>query len=159
MKILLVISLIICVILLVAGCQWKAGPSEGIYEGLDNLAGNLGSSQITQDDDLIGSRSCGADTYSGNYNAVCTGQTGREVIFGGASIEDRILRCYGKVSTESGEANIRIRLNGEINYLPLDPDGTFETELHMRSGGNYVMIDYTDFVGTVEMTCEYVDES
>lgn len=28
----------------------------------------------------------------------------------------------------------------------------------MRSGGNYVMIDYTDFAGAVEMTCEYVDE-
>lgn len=36
--------------------------------------------------------------------------------------------------------------------------GCFETELYLRSGGNYVMIDFTDFVGTVEMTCEYLNE-
>lgn len=158
MKILLVISLIICVILLVAGCQWKAGPSGGIYEGLDNLAGNLGSSQITKDDDLIGTRSCATDSYAGSYHAECTGQTGRDVIFGGASIEDRVLYCSGKISTESGDACVRIRLNQEVYLRPLDPEGCFETELHLRSGGNYVMIDFTDFVGTVEMTCEYLNE-
>lgn len=158
MKTFLIIPIILCVLLLATGCQWKNGPSVGIYEGLDNLAGNLGSSQITKDDDLIGNRCCATDSYSGSYHAECSGQTGRDVIFGGASIEDRVLLCSGKVSTESGDACVRIRLNQEVYLLPLDPEGCFETELYLRSGGNYVMIDFTDFVGTVEMTCEYLNE-
>lgn len=40
-----------------------------------------------------------------------------------------------------------------------DEDGYFETELRCTSGGNYVMVDYEDFAGTVEMTCEYSDET
>ena len=158
MKTLLIISLIMCVLLLAAGCQWKGGPSGGIYEGLDKLAGNLGSSQITKDDTLIGMRSYSGDEYTGAYSSDCDGQTGRDVVFGGASIEDRVLHCSGKISTESGEACVRIRLNQEVYLLPLDPDGCFDTELRLRSGGNYIMIDYTDFVGTVEMTSEYLNE-
>ena len=158
MKALLIISLVLCVILLATGCQWKGGPSGGIYEGLDKLAGNLGSSQITEDDTLIGHRSCAEDAYTGTYSSDCDGQTGRDVIFGGASIENRVLHCYGKISTESGEASVRIRLNQEVYLLPLDQDGCFETELHVQSGGNYVMIDYTVFAGTVEITCEYLNE-
>ncbi len=158
MKVLLIISLALCVILLATGCQWKGGPSGGIYEGLEELAGNLGSSQITQDDTLIGHRSYAGDEYTGAYSSDCDGQTGRDVVFGGASIENRVLRCYGKISTESGEARVRIRLNQEVYLLSLDQDGCFETELHLHSGGNYVMIDYTDFAGTVEMTCEYITE-
>lgn len=158
MKTLLIISLVLCVLLLASGCQWKGGPSGGIYEGLDKLAGNLGSSQITKDDMLIGQRSITADAYTGTYSSAGDGQTGRDVVFGGASIEDRVLHCFGEISTESGEACVRIRLNQEVYLLPLDPDGRFETELYLHSGGNYVMIDYTDFVGTVEMTCEYLNE-
>lgn len=157
MKMLLIISLILCVILLATGCQWKGGLSGGIYEGLDRLAGNLGSSQITGDDALIGQRSNSEDAYSGNYFADCASQTGCDVVFGGASIEDRVLRCYGNVSAKSGEACVRIRLNEEVYLLPLAPDSCFDTELHLKSGGNYVMVDYHDFVGTVEMTCEYVN--
>lgn len=158
MKTVLIISLVLCFLLLVVGCQWKGGPSGGIYEGIDRLAGNLGSSQITQDDSMIGQRSKAEDAYSGTYTSNCSGQTGRDVVFGGASIEDRVVHCYGRISSKSGEASVRVRLNQDVYLLPLDPDGRFDTELHLRSGGNYVMIDYTDFVGTVEMTCEYLDE-
>lgn len=158
MKTVLIITLVLCLLLLVSGCQWKGGPVGGIYEGLDSLAGNLGSTQITRDDALIGQRSVDEDSYSGIYTSSCSGQTGRDVVFGGASIEDRVVHCYGRISSESGDANVRIRLNQEVYLLPLDPDGCFETDLHLRSGGNFIMIDYTDFVGTVEMTCEYVNE-
>ena len=124
---------------------------------LDGFAAMLGSLEITEDEDLIGQRSRGRDDYVGGYSADCTGQTGRDVVFGGGSIQERTLRCYGMIAAESGSATVRIRLNEEVVILEPDEKGCFDTELHLWSGGNYVMVDYEDFTGTVQMTCEYTD--
>ena len=37
-------------------------------------------------------------------------------------------------------------------------DGYFETTLKLDNGGNYIMVIYEDFSGTMEMTCEYMDD-
>ena len=118
---------------------------------LDGLAGKLGASQITADADLLGERVCQGDAYTGNYLAECDGGTGRDVIFGGGSTESRRLQVSGRVLAESGKAVVRIRMNDEVVELETDGDGRFEVELSLKSGGNYIMVDYRDFTGTVVM--------
>lgn len=160
MKHLFLFFLMAGLLLGMTGCDLKDMEPEEMQDFLDGVVEDIGNSQITGDADLIGIRVLkdSTDAYAGAYTAECQSVTGRDVIFGGASIEDWVLLCSGKVSTESGDACVRIRLNQEVYLLPLDPEGRFETELYMHSGGNYVMIDYTDFVGTVEMTSENLNE-
>lgn len=106
---------------------------------------------------IIGVRVLGEDAYAGSYTADCKNNTGRDVIFGGASIEERSIKVYGTVKIESGAAMVRIRLNDDVIELETDGQGFFETELNLSTGGNYVMVVYEDFSGTVEMNSEYVE--
>ena len=128
---------------------------KGSLEGLEEWAGKLGQTQITDGKDLIGSREAGIDDYIGSYEAECEDDSGRDVIFGGASTKERTLCVSGTVRTESGSATVRIRLNDEVIELTPDENGDFETELSLESGGNYIMVLYEDFTGTVELRSAY----
>lgn len=129
-------------------------------EFLDGVVEDIVDSQVTDDDDLIGQRLLiDNDSYVGEYTAECSHMTGRDVVFGGASIHNRDLFLSGHIETESGNATVRIRMNSEVVELEPDADGYFETTLKLNNGGNYIMVVYEDFSGTVEMNSEYLDET
>lgn len=129
--------------------------TDQVVDFLEGVTENLGSSQITSDKELIGERLCATDAYTGRYLSDCDRSTGKDVVFGGASIESRKLYLSGCIITYSGQAVIRIRMNDEVIELEPDEDGYFETELSLDSGGNYIMVRYTDFTGTVDLTAGY----
>ena len=131
-----------------------------MQELLDGVVENIGDSQVTDDDDLIGARLLvDDDSYVGEYTAECSHMTGRDVVFGGASIHDRALFLSGHIETESGKATVRIRMNSEVVELEPDADGHFETTLKLDNGGNYIMVIYDVFSGVVEMNSEYLDDT
>lgn len=147
-----------CVILLALVCSLTACKhlsGTELYTWAESWTEQLGHSQITADDSLIGTRVFGDDTYCGTYQAECTGVTGKNVIFGGAALSDRTLNLSGTIHSQGGSAVIRIRLNGEIILLEPDDTGAFATQLFLESGGNYIMVQYEDFSGTVTLTSEY----
>lgn len=132
---------------------------ETMQEFLDGVVENIGDNQITDDDDLIGARLLvDDDSYVGEYTAECSHMTGRDVVFGGASIHNRALFLSSHINAESGKATVRIRMNSEVIELEPDADGYFETTLKLDNGGNYIMVIYEDFSGMLKMTCEYMDE-
>ena len=154
------IFLLLTVLLLsLTGCRSNFMEPEAMQDFLDGVVENIGDSQITDDDDLIGERLLvDDDSYVGEYTAECSHMTGRDVVFGGASIHNRDLFLSGHIETESGNATVRIRMNSEVVELEPDADGYFETTLKLNNGGNYIMVVYEDFSGTVEMNSEYMDE-
>lgn len=158
MKYLITMSLLVCVLFCLTGCRLNYMEPEEVATYLDGIVGKIGDSQITEDDDLIGQRDLSDDAYCGTYIADCNNQTGRDVIFGGASTHERVLLCYGSVQADAGTVELRIRLNDEVTILRTDEVGKFETELHLKSGGNYIIIDYSDFSGSIEMCCEYIED-
>ncbi len=154
------IFLLLTVLLLsLTGCRSNFMEPEAMQDFLDGVVENIGDSQITDDDDLIGARLLvDDDSYVGEYTAECSHMTGRDVVFGGASIHNRDLFLSGHIETESGNATVRIRMNSEVVELEPDADGHFETTLKLDNGGNYIMMIYEDFSGMLKMTCEYMDE-
>lgn len=158
MKYLTTAILVVCVMLCLSGCRLNYMEPSEMDAYLDGVAGKIGASQITEDDDLIGQRDLSDDAYCGSYIANCNHQTGRDIFFGGASTHECVLFCHGSVQADAGTAEIRIRLNDEVIILQTDEAGNFETELHLKSGGNYIMVDYSNFTGSVEMFCEYIKE-
>lgn len=123
----------------------------------DQAVGALGQSQITKDKNLIGTRVTEKDDYTGYYYADCKKKTGRDVVFGGASVENRTVRVFGSVQTTKGTAALRIRLGEDVEYLEVDEDGFFDETLLFDGGGNYVMVEYDDFTGEVHLCAEYVN--
>lgn len=158
MKHLIIYFLLAGLLLSLAGCRLNYMEPEEMQDFLDGVVENIGDSQITDDEDLIGTRMLAdsADAYTGEYTAKCKSVTGRDVIFGGASIHNRELFLSGAVQAESGSAAIRIRLNMDVFELEPDDAGHFETTLKLDNGGNYIMVVYEDFSGSVDLTCEYV---
>ena len=152
MKRVILVLLMLCMLFSISACKID---SDRLYNFLDNMAEDLGSHQITESKDLIGSRILNEDAYTGNYQAHCDGNTGRDVIFGGGSIESKKLHIYGVIHTNTGKATVRIRLNEDIKELSVKEDGSFETQLSLDSGGNYIMLDYEDFSGDIELNSEY----
>ena len=155
-----IIFLLLTVLLLsLTGCRSNFMEPEEMKEFLDGVVEDIGDSQVTDDDDLIGARLLvDDDSYVGEYTAECSHMTGRDVVFGGASIHNRDLFLSGHIETESGNATVRIRMNSEVVELEPDADGYFETTLKLDNGGNYIMVIYEDFSGMLKMTCEYMDE-
>lgn len=144
-------AILCCMVFPLTACGFHRVNSWEWLEIMDNVAGVLGASQITGDEELFGERVCHDDAYVGSYMAQCQGGTGKDVVFGGGSIETRRLQVYGRILTEAGQATVRIRMNEEVVSLETDEEGRFETELRLKSGGNYIMVDYEDFTGTVEL--------
>ena len=124
-----IIFLLLTVLLLsLTGCRSNFMEPEAMQDFLDGVVENIGDSQITDDDDLIGARLLvDDDSYVGEYTAECNHMTGRDVVFGGASIHNRDLFLSGHIETESGNATVRIRMNSEVIELEPDDDGYFET--------------------------------
>ena len=161
MKQLITYLLLTGLILGLAGCRLNYMEPEEMQDFLDGVVENIGDSQITDDEDLIGTRTLADsdDSYAGEYTAECESVTGRDVVFGGASIRNRDLFLSGHIETESGKATVRIRMNDEVVELEPDADGHFETALKLDNGGNYIMVIYEDFSGVVEMNSEYLNET
>ena len=155
------IFLLLTVLLLsLTGCRSNFMEPEAMQDFLDGVVENIGDSQITDDDDLIGARLVvDDDSYVGEYTAESSHMTGRDVVFGGASIHNRDLFLSGHIETESGNATVRIRMNSEVIELEPDADGHFETTLKLDNGGNYIMVIYDVFSGVVEMNSEYLDDT
>lgn len=147
-------KLLMCCLALILTLSLSAC-GKGDLERLEDWANKLGQTQITDSKDLIGNREVFIDDYAGLYEAACEEDSGRDVIFGGASTEERTLYVSGNIKTESGSASVRIRLNKEVMVLTPDENGNFETKLSLESGGNYIMVLYEEFTGTVELRSTY----
>ena len=159
MKHVIIFLLLTSLLLSLTGCRSNFMEPEAMQDFLDGVVEDIGDSQVTDDDDLIGARLLvDDDSYVGEYTAECSHMTGRDVVFGGASIHNRDLFLSGHIETESGNATVRIRMNSEVIELEPDADGHFETTLKLDNGGNYIMVIYEDFSGMLKMTCEYMDE-
>ena len=159
MKRAIVFLLLTSLLLSLNGCKFNYMEPEEMKEFLDGVVENIGDNQITDDDDLSGARlMVDDDSYVGEYTAESSHMTGRDVVFGGASIHNRALFLSGHIDAESGKATVRIRMNSEVIELEPDADGYFETTLKLDNGGNYIMMIYEDFSGMLKMTCEYMDE-
>lgn len=124
MKIVIAGALLICVLTVLAGCTDWNDNSDGIkiIEQVKDWTETLGKKQITKYSDLCGERILEqeGDYYSGSYIAQTERMEGREVIFGGASVENRTVICSGNIETKSGSVAIRVRMNEEVIYLSPD---------------------------------------
>lgn len=156
MKHILSFLLIVTLLTGLTGCSLNNMEPEEIAGFWDDVVENIGDSQITDDEDLIGERTLidSADSYVGEYSVECSYITGRDVIFGDASIHNKDLYLSGNIQTEDGTAKIRIRQNNEVTELEPDTAGNFSVTLELLSGGNYIMVVYEDFTGSIEMNCE-----
>ncbi len=157
MKKVILIGLLFAIVMSLTACDWKAAAPDELHDTIDDVVGWLGSGQRSKEEELIGMREAGEDAFSGTYQANPEKVTGRDVVFGGSSILTRNVKVKGTIQTETGSAAVRVRMNDEVISLTPDAAGKVETELHFVSGGNYIMVDYREFTGTVDLICTVLE--
>lgn len=143
---------------LLSSCGWAPQDTQKALERMEGVVSVIGSSQITSDRDLIGQRIQGEDDYTGSYTAAGYIAGGRDVIFGGASLRPRDLHLTGWAKREQGEARLRVREGSEARYIEPDAYGGYDVLLTLDSGGLYIMMDYQEFGGCVELTVVPAEE-
>lgn len=151
------LAIFIAAVIILGAVEVVRKPSaQQIVDDFDSIVHVISLTQITRDSKLIGKREkVGRDTYIGSYSSSCISEYGRDVVFGGASVKDRKIKLKVKILTESGAASVRVRTGSDVKEYSVDEDGNFEQTFNFDSGGNYAMIIYNNFTGTVEMTSEY----
>ncbi len=147
-------AVVVVLLIAVSGCRMLEFSKQSILESYDNALSSLGRYCLTEDECLSGSRSFAGDDYTGSYVAQYHGQSGREVVFGGTSIEERSLRISGRVVVSQGSAELCVRLGTAVVLLEPGQDGCFDSEVRLTGGSNYVVLDYESFTGSVELAVE-----
>lgn len=113
----------------------------------DTVVEAFGEVPITPDILLIGKRDS-EDSYTGIYTADCDRKTGRDVVFGGTSVEPRVIYITAMTACKNGYAAITVESGGSKRVLSPDGSGVIEAEVTV-SGSFYVTVFYEGFSGTV----------
>lgn len=159
MKKMISLLLILCLLFGFAACQKKEPDPQKVLNVYEKFVEACGKTQVSEDKKLQGERHLSEDAYVGSYLATCEKANGREVIFGGGSLKERTVFLHGTLKTQSGKATLSVRLGEKKQEIPVNEDGSFETVLEMQGGGNYIMLDYADFNGTVTLYADYRKEA
>lgn len=150
-----IITIILCIIVMLCAMVFQVVEVEDIVNFYTSTVEYLGSRQLTSKINLIGERYNKQDDYTGSYKCSADDVTGRDVIYGGCSVDKIKLNLKGKADTQSGELKIRIRYGYEVDYVTINDDGSFDELLEFDGGGNYIIIEYQDFTGEINLLTEY----
>ena len=122
-------------LLLTLVCSVGCGGKADLLHGYEKVVSSMGSLARTSEHKLIGTRTCGSDNYTGAYAATCRQARGKDVVFGGCSLQARRLQVTGSVACQSGFVQLIVK-NG--------------------SGGDwYLSVEYADFSGSVTLCSAY----
>lgn len=146
-KIFLICMLLLCCVL--SGCT-----KDGILNHFNDAVQKMGSTALTSNFSLKGTKEKGEDDYTGTYQAEYKKFTGTEYLFGGTSIE----REAGKEVTVtctlksiSGTAKLFWLSGSDDAKTLLETDGTYTETITLPDGGNYIGIECEDFTGSLDL--------
>ena len=151
-----IITIIVCLIVILSAVFFQAVGTQNIVDGYAHIVEFLGQSQLTSKLNMIGERYNENDDYTGGYMCNAENVTGQDVAYGGCSIEQVKIKLKGKINVHSGDVNIRIRCGSEVSDVIVDENGCFDEQLEFNGGGNYIMVQYKDFTGDIDMQTEYI---
>lgn len=142
------------IIILILICFFTISCSkDDIIKNYDNLNKTLGDLSLTKDNSLKGIRNFGIDHYVGTYKVEYKNFSGKEILFGGTTIErkkDNNIKINIEVNDSKG--NLEIIMNTKNNEQVLaTKDGIYEYEFNVQDGSNYLLIAGTKYSGKINI--------
>ena len=121
-------------LLLTLVCSVGCGGKADLLHGYEKVVSSMGSLARTSEHKLIGTRTCGSDNYTGAYAATCRQARGKDVVFGGCSLQARRLQVTGSVACQSGFVQLIVKNGSDELWLTPDANGNISQEI-TGSGG------------------------
>lgn len=141
---------VLLALLMLTGCDEIKDNTIGKIDELSKRAGDL---ILTSDARLVGKRTYGKDHYTGSYQAYYDVFTGEETLFGGTTLnraEGDNISLRVSVERVSGQISIIANLKEQEKVLVSDA-GTYEFNLNVKDGSNYVLVKASDFTGKLQI--------
>lgn len=144
-------------LLLTLVCSVGCGGKANLLHGYEKVVSSMGSLARTSEHKLIGTRTCGSDDYTGAYAATCRQARGKDVVFGGCSLQARRLQVTGSVACQSGFVQLIVKNGSDELWLTPDANGNISQEITGSGGDWYLSVEYTDFSGSVTLCSAYAE--
>ncbi len=149
-KVLLILITIISITLCV-GCS-----KDDILNTYDKTNRIIGDLNLTRDYRLKGNRSFGIDHYVGSYKVEYKNFKGKEIVFGGTTIErvnGNIIHINLEITNSKGNIKIYMMLKNKKEILATS-DGSYKYEFNIKDGSNYLMIKTENYSGNIKIDIE-----
>ena len=148
-------KLLYLMIVSVIGCFMMVGcTKDEVLKTYNDTIQIAGSSLITNETSLKGTKEKGIDDYTGTYQADYTKFSGTEYLFGGTSIEREAgkqvtVTCTLKIT--SGTAKLFWLSGSDEAKTLIETDGTYTETITLPDGGNYIGIECENFTGSLDL--------
>lgn len=145
------ILLIVIILVLCSGCSKNT-----VISLYDNVTKTIGDLCLTNDILLQGKRKFGIDHYVGSYDVVYKNSSSREVLFGGTTIERKNGSTINvKIDVDSIKGDIKvIMVSGIKKNVIADDTGTYEFDINVKDGSNYLIIKTNNYSGSVKVNID-----
>lgn len=120
-----------------------------IYKDVNERLGDI---VLTNKSKLKGIREYGSDHYTGSYKVTYDNFSGKEVIFGGTTIErdENVIHIKMVIEESKGNLQVIMKLKEKEEVLAND-DGTYEFTFDVKDGSNYLKIVTKDYSGKLNI--------
>ena len=145
--ILLLLS-VLCIVYLTA-CS-----KDAVVSHYNSALEKIGSRSLTRSGKLQGERRFGIDKYCGEYQADYSGFSGKELLFGGTSLDrsnGSSLEISCRLNSTSGQAKLIFQSGSETEQILTDQTGYYTGTITLPAASNYIAIAGDSFSGSVEL--------
>ena len=151
-KTVLSLCLILCSISILSGCT-----KDEILDQYNHIVQSAGSTALTGNSSLQGTKEKGIDEYAGSYTADYEDFSDTEYLFGGTSInreagKELSVDCILEVT--EGTAKVFWISGSDEAVTLIETTGTYRDTITLPEGGNYIGIACEDFTGNIELNIE-----
>ena len=132
-------------------------PKDALLEVYDGLIRAAGAAALTPDADLAGTRTAGADGYTGSYEARYEAFSGTEILFGGTALEGPAggtVEITCTLTAEEGEAAVFLRSGAGEPAVLLGSGGTCRAAVQVDGGSTYVGVWGDHLTGALSLRVE-----
>ncbi|GGP10629.1 hypothetical protein [Oceanobacillus neutriphilus] len=159
---LILIALTTTFILLVGCSSSSSNDDENLFSETIEKAGNkitsfFGKPSLTKDKSLKGERAHGDNDYTGTYEAVYQQFSGRENLFGGASLdgsEGKTIQVTYNADIESGEAKVFWNTADSDKQLLFEGQGEQTENIDLQGGWEYLSLEGDELKGDIQIKIE-----
>lgn len=152
MRKLMALCLMICCLFSMSACS-----KDEIVEQYNDALQAVGDNNLTSDKKLQGERDLGEDSYVGTYQADYDGFTGKEIIFGGTSLErdsgnEIIVSC--DLSIDDGSIQLLFQSGDSDSEVLCESSGSYSETIELPAASNYIIVQGENFTGSIKLTVE-----
>ncbi len=152
MRKLIAICLMLCCLLSMSACS-----KDEIVEQYNEALQAIGDNNLTSDKELQGERESGEDSYVGTYQAEYDDFTGKEIIFGGTSLErdsGNKINISCNLNIEKGTIQLLLQTGDNAPQVLCDSSGEYSETIELPSASNYIIVQSENFTGSIKLTVE-----